>query len=165
MATSLTRTLVVQLSGSFENPLDNSTVVQPLDYQRQVTVMNGTSTGQSSNYFEDTRTIASSTSEVLNLANLSSNAFGSAISFSRIKCLWMLASSTNSAPLQIGGSTATTFPIFGSSVNTLHLRPGGQLVMQADDGTAYGSTNGNLQVLSTAGDVATYRIFVDGATA
>lgn len=164
MATTLDRTLTIQLSGNFDNPLDNTTPTQPIDYTRMMRVTNGTSTGQGSNFFEDTRSLASSTSEVLNLNSLASNAYGATISFSRIKTLWMIASSTNSAAITVGGSTTTTFPIFGSSANSITLRPGAQFVMNDDGATAYGSTNGNLQVLSSAGPSA-YRIFVDGATA
>ncbi|MFF8656822.1 hypothetical protein [Streptomyces huasconensis] len=151
--------------------LDLTTVADPLQFRRAVNLTDGTTAGKADKVFHDRRTLAASATEDLDLAGALLDAFGAAITFVRVKGLFISAAAANQNNLVVGNATSNGWATLLNATGTLTLRPGasvGAMAGQADP-TAYVVTAGTGDVLkvanSGAGSAVTYDIVIVGASA
>ena len=84
----------------------------------------GTASGQVDLLYAATRTLALSTSEDLDLAGGLTDVFGAALTFVKIKYIYVKAAAANVNNVVIGGATANQFVgPFGAGTHTLALVP------------------------------------------
>ncbi|MBT2505154.1 hypothetical protein J7I98_04425 [Streptomyces sp. ISL-98] len=167
----VTSTLSMAASVSQTKALDLTSVEDSLAFRRAVNLGSGTTAGKADKVFHDRRTLAASATEDLDLAGVLLDAFGAALTFVRVKGLYVSAADANVNNVVVGG--AATNPWIGllTATGTLTLRPGASVGAMAGvaDATAYAVTAGTGDLLkvanSGAGTSVTYDIVIIGASA
>jgi hypothetical protein len=131
-----------------------------------VDLASGTGDNQASKVFSDTRTLAASASEDLDLAGTLTNPLGVAVVFTSIKALFIKAAAGNTNNVVVGGASATQFQgPFGAVEDTIAIPPGGQLLVSAPKaGWAVGAGTADLLKLanSSSGTGVTFEIVICG---
>jgi len=91
----------------------------------------GVGAGQVNQAWGDTRTIAASGTDDLDLNGAAlTNAFGVAIAFVRVKAIAVKAASGNANNVIVGGAAATQFVgPFGAATHTIAIAPGGAFLI------------------------------------
>ncbi|MFI0897749.1 hypothetical protein [Streptomyces sp. NPDC020983] len=167
---SLTTRLAVTLNAVQVSNKDLTSVRAPIDYAKALTLASGTAAGQADLIFSDTRTLAASASETLDLAGSLVDAIGATLTFARVKGLIVYAAPGNVNDVVIGGAVSNAFVgPFADATDKIKVRPGGILALFAPAATAYPVTAGTgdlLQVANSgAGTAITYDVILIGASA
>lgn len=133
---------------------------------------NGTAAGQADRVFHDTRTLAASANEDLDLAGVLTDPLGATLTFAKVKGIIVAAASANTNNVVVGGAATNAFVgPFGAAAHTIAVRPGGvlALVCGSADATGYAVTAGTGDLLrvanSGAGSSVTYDVIVIGTSA
>lgn len=166
----LDTTVRVSVDAIHTNLLDLATVTAPLGFSRAVGLANGTGANQADRIFHDSRTLAASANEDLDLAGVLTDAFGVTLTFARIKTLIVAADAGNTNNVIVGAAATNAFVNWvGAATHTVTVRPGGVLLLAGSDATAYAVTAGTGDLLrianSGAGTSVTYSIVLVGASA
>lgn len=166
----LTSKLSVELSAKQTSAKDLVTVSAPLDRIFRSQLNNGTAAGQADLIFSDTRTLAASASESLDLAGSLVDALGATLTFARVKCLYVAAAAGNTNDVVIGGAASNAFVNWvADATDKVRVRPGGALLLWAPGATGYpvtAATGDLLQVANSgAGTSVTYDVVIIGASA
>jgi hypothetical protein len=136
-----------------------------------VDLANGTGAGQADLAFTDTRTLAASATEDLDLAGALANPFGVAQVFARVKLLVIKADAANTNNVQVTRPASNGFPLFLAASDGIALRPGEFLMLAAGDADAVGHVvtagTGDLLTItnSAAGTSVSYSVMVVGCSA
>ncbi len=168
----LTSRLSVAASAIQTTALDLGTAQAQLSKSYTLDLANGTAAGQADRTFHDTRTLAASANEDLDLAGVLVDALGGSLTFARIKGLIVSAAASNVNNVIVGGAASNGVVSFvGASTHTITLRPGATLALMAGaaDATGYAVTAGTGDLLrianSAGGSTVTYDIAVIGCSA
>jgi hypothetical protein len=152
-------------------PTPNLTVpVSDLTVAVLTQLVSGTAAGMADRMYAATRTIVASSNEDLDLAGVLLDSFGSAITFARVKMLYIKAALTNVNNVVVGAAAATQWATLFNAAGTTTLRPGAGAVWFADpaDATAYAVGAGASDFLrvanSGAGTSVVYDIAVIGTS-
>lgn len=138
---------------------------------RSVSLSNGTGAGKADRVFSDRRTLAASGTEDLDLAGVLLDAFGTAITFARIKGLVISAAAGNTNNLLVGAASGSPWATLLNSTGVVTLRPGAFLAVGTGvaDAVGYAVTATSADLLkianSAAGTAVTYDIHIIGASA
>ncbi|MGI5196578.1 hypothetical protein ACQEVY_23500 [Streptomyces sp. CA-288835] len=168
---ALNSVLAMSAFAELSNALDLGSAKAPMSLNRSVTLGSGTGAGKADKVFSDRRTLAASASEDLDLAGVLLDVFGSAITFVRIKGLFISAAAANTNNLVIGAAASNAWATLLNATGTLTLRPGATIgaMAGAADATAYAVTAGigdQLKIANSAGSTpVTYDIHIVGASA
>ncbi|MEU8760648.1 hypothetical protein [Streptomyces sp. NPDC048659] len=163
--------LSVAVNANLSSALDLTTAAAPLAARSSTAWSSGTGVGQADRVFSDRRTLNASASEDLDLAGVLLDAFGQAITFVRIKGLYIKAADANVNNVVIGNATSNAWAALLGATGTLALRPGAALGLATGtaDPTGYAVTAGTGDILkvgnSGAGTAVTYDIVIIGASA
>ncbi|MBK3631565.1 hypothetical protein JHN52_01035 [Streptomyces sp. MBT97] len=136
-----------------------------------VSLASGTGAGKADKVYQGRRTLAASASEDLDLAGVLLDAFGSAITFVRVKGLFIKASAGNTNNVVVGAASSNQWATLLNTTGTITLRPGTSLGVVAGAADAIGyavtaSTGDLLKVAnSSSGTSVTYDICIIGASA
>lgn len=144
----------------------------PLNYINRVRLTTGTGAGSADLVFSDTRTIAASGNDDLDLAAGLTDALGATLTFARVKGLIVCAAAGNTNNVLVGGDATSTFLTWVvAEPDAVILRPGACLALFAGsaDATGYAvtATTGDLlRITNAAGSTSvTYDIVIIGASA
>ncbi|MFB7029670.1 MULTISPECIES: hypothetical protein [unclassified Streptomyces] len=167
----LTSDLGLSVSGTLTKAGDLAEAAEPLAWRRALHLDSGTGAGKADRRFTDTRTLAASASEDLDLAGVLVDAFGAAITFARIKGIVISAAPTNTNNVVIGAAASNAWASLLNAAGTLTLRPGATLALMTGpaDAVTYAVTAGTGDLLkvanSGAGSTVSYDIVIIGASA
>lgn len=166
MATSLKTDLQVSVKHVFTNPLDLSTAKDELTLNIPITLTNGTAAGMADVVFHDERTLTTGASEDLDLAGTMTNAFGTTVTFAKIKAILIYNTSTVRT-LTIGGASFNGWiSRMGSSTHTFKIGPGGFDFFYEPVGFAVTADTADLlKILNDSGTSCIYRIWIVGTSA
>lgn len=146
---------------------DLSTTKNSIKLSKIQSLVNGAGLGQASKAWSDKRTLAGAAVDSLDLAGVLTDAFGQAITFTKIKAIAIVAAVANTDTVVIGGGSNAFSTIFGDATDKLVLRPGGMFLLVAPDAAGYAvtaSTGDLLAVTNTAASAAAdYEIVLIGA--
>lgn len=93
---------------------------------------NGSGADQASKIFSDTRTLAASASEDLDLAGALSGALGGTLTFASVKALMIRAKPGNTNNVVVGPASANGFAgPFGDASDRIAIKPGGVFLITA----------------------------------
>ncbi|MGW6455027.1 hypothetical protein ACWF94_03730 [Streptomyces sp. NPDC055078] len=151
--------------------LDLAVSEDRLAFRRAVHLTDGTGAGKADKVFHDRRTLAASATEDLDLAGVLLDAFGAAITFVRIKGLFVSAAAANTNSVVVGNASATAWASLLGATGTVTLRPGATVGVMAGaaDAVGYAVTAGTGDLLkvanSAAGTAVTYDIVIVGSSA
>lgn len=170
MATNLATQLAVSLNTQLTNALDLGTVQLPQSLAQQFNWPNGTAINTADRVFADTRTLAPSTAEDLDLAGVLADGMGNTLTFARVKALLIRAAGANANNVIVGNAASNGFISWvGGATHTVTVRPGGLMLLAAPDATAYAVTAATADLLhvanSGAGTSVTYDVVIIGASA
>lgn len=162
----------VSIAGALSTAFDQGRATFPFSLGRSVSLADGTGAGKADRVWTDTRTLAASASEDLDLAGSLLDAFGAAVTFAKVKGLLVVAAPGNSNNVIVGGASSNGFVSWvGGATHTVTVRPGAALALIAGDAdaTGYAVTGGTADLLkianSGAGSAVTYSIAVLGTSA
>lgn len=139
--------------------------------QLALELANGTGAGQADVAFSDTRTLAASATEDLDLAGALADPFGVSQVFARVKLLVVQAAPGNSNNVQVSRPASNGFPLFLAASDGIALRPGETLLLAAGAADAVGhavtAATGDLLTFtnSGAGTSVTYSVMIVGCSA
>jgi hypothetical protein len=126
----------------------------------------GTGADQAQVVFEDTRTLAGSTNESLDLAGGLPHDLGGTITFTAAKVLIVKASDSNTGNLRVGAGVSNAFQgWFGASAVGCLVPPGGILVLIDPSATGESVTGGTgdlLRIENLSAGSSTYEIILAG---
>ncbi|MBY8826122.1 hypothetical protein [Sphingomonas colocasiae] len=169
MATALSASLSVSLAGILANILDIGSANYPINFNPNVVFTDGAGAGQANKIFTDTRSLAASASEDLDLNGTTLiDAFGNAMAMTKLKALIVYAAPGNTNDVVVGGASSNgVFSMFGASTDTVKVKPGGFLVLAAPTAAGYAVTAATADLLKIAngssGSGVTYTIVLIGA--
>jgi hypothetical protein len=162
MSISGTAKLGVNLQLTEVAALDLSNVTNDILYSKILEFTNGTAANQANKVFHDQRTLTASATENLDLAGGLTDAYGAAITFTRIKAIIVFAAAANTNNVIVGGAASNQFVgPFGDVTDTVAVRPGGLMVFAAPDATSYAVTAGTGDILKVANSAGSTSVVYD----
>lgn len=130
------------------------------------TLANGTANGEADKAWRDDRTLASNTSEDLDLAGSLTDELGAAVVFAEVCAILIEADEDNTTNLTIGGATAEAQLFFAAAGDKAILKPGDFLLAYSKTGWAITATTADgLKVANASGAAANYSIHLIGRSA
>lgn len=166
MAESFIGSISVAVAGTLTSGLDIGTGTHKVDSNFKTNFTNGTAANQANMMWTDSRNLAGSTSEDLDLAGALTSAFGTSITFTSIKGIIISAATTNGGNLSIGGDATAAFNTWvNASADEIILAPGGTfaLVNPNADGYAVTATTADiLEVTNLDASAVDYDIILIG---
>lgn len=166
---ALTTRVALQVTASQSSALDLVTAAAPLDFTFRDALATGTGADQADLVWSDTRTLAASATEDLDLAGVLTGALGSTLTFARVKAVVISAAAGNTNDVQVTTPAANGFPLFLAASDGIAVKPGGVVFVFSPGATSYAVTAGTGDLLtvtnSGAGTAVTYSIIVIGASA
>jgi hypothetical protein len=164
---SLTTRLTVSAIAELTSALDLTTGRVPLSWVESFSLDDGSGTNQANRIFHDERTIAASSNDDLDLAGVLLDAFGTTLTFARIKAMFIKADIGNANNVVVGAAASNTWVgPFGGATHTVAARPGGMLTFISPDATGWPVTAGTGDQLRVAnggaGSSVLYRIGLVG---
>jgi len=139
-------------------------------FQSQVNLDTGTGLNQADKIWADSNTLTASSTTDIDLAGALTDLLGQALTFVRVKGIFLRAAVGNVNNVVLGGAAATQFVgPFGATTHTVACRPGGFLAFIAPDATGWTVGAGASDLLrvgnSGAGSSVSYDIMIIGASA
>lgn len=168
---ALQTNIAVAINALLTGVLDIGTVQHELkNVGPSLNLTTGTGANQADRLFTDTRTLAASANESLDLAGSLVDALGVTLTMARVKLLVIKAAASNVNNVIVGGVGANGWITgFGDATDKLVVRPGGFIILAAPDAVAYAVTAATADLLlianSGAGTPVTYDIIVVGSSA
>lgn len=166
---ALSTNMRLSLKSTLSSALDLVTSRAPLDYSSTIDLASGVGANQADKIFADTRTLAASATENLDLAGVLSDPLGASLTFARIKAILVKAASGNSNNVNVIREATNGVPLFLAAGDGLAVRPGGLFLWVAPDATGVAVTAGTGDLLtftnSAAGSSVTYDVVIIGASA
>lgn len=164
--------LTVSLGASIRGvqaPADDLSVLRKeINIAPLLALVNGTGLGKADLVFTDTRPLAASASESLDLAGSLTDSFGATLTFVKVKGLYVRASAGNTNDVVMGGAASNAFAtMFGDPTDKVVLKPGGFILLAADVGYTVAAGTGDLLKIANSGGTTgvNYDIAIIGASA
>jgi hypothetical protein len=167
----LTSSLSASVSFAQSSALDLGTATLPVAVRAAVQLASGTGAGQADLVFSDRRSLAASGTEGLDLAGALVDAFGTTITFAKIKGLYVRADTANTNNVVVGADGTAPWTTLLNSTGTITLRPGGFFLAAAGaaDATGYAVTASTGDILkianSSSGTSVSYDVVIIGTSA
>lgn len=158
--------LTLKLDALQLSALDLASATFPLLFDWSATMANGTAAAQASQVWSDTRSLAGSATEDLDLAGVLTNAFGVTLTFTKIKLILVRAASANNAAnlVKVQRASSNGVPLFLAASGGLQLNPGGVFVFYDPTGVTVTATTGDLLTITNSAGTNTvsYDIVIVG---
>lgn len=161
--------LLVRFTANQTGSNDQGNPVFSPELRKLLQFTNGVNANQADLVWTDTRTLAASTSEDLDLAGVLTDAFGSVITAAEVVAIVVTADPANTNNVVIGDATQP-IPLFGGTNPTHAVKPGGVFVAAAPGAagllTVGAGATDDLKVTNSAGGTTvTYSIAILARTA
>lgn len=169
MAETLTGSVTVTVDLTHKNVLDLTSVTDAIKKTYSTTFTSGTGANAAENVFHDQRTVTSSATDSLDLSGVLTNAYGTSLTFTKIKGLIVSAASgnTNDVHIQCPASNGFVNWCLAASDGVV-VKPGGvfALVNPSSGGYAVTASTGDLlSIINSAGTTSViYDIIIFGET-
>lgn len=162
MSATLASSLTLWVDATLSNALDLATAAVPLAYRKNHTWTSGTDAAQANQVFHDQRTLSASATEDLDLAGGLTDAYGTTLTFTKIRALIVQAAAANTNNVLVGGAAAAQFATWVSdATDKIVVRPGGTLALIAPDATGYAVTATTGDILRIANSAGTTSVTYD----
>jgi hypothetical protein len=169
MALSTSLKVQLDLSGRATADLGSNSFTRALT--AALALADGVDAGEADLAFTDTRQIAASGSENLDLAGALVGVDGAAAVFARVKAIVVVADDGNTNNVVVSRPASNGLPFFAAASDAVAVRPGGMFVLATGDADATGiavtADTGDLVTVanSGAGSVVNYSIAIVGCSA
>lgn len=164
---SLTTTVKCSISGHYAKTVAGRQIVDDIPPSQDYLLASGTGQDCADIAFSDLRTLASNTSENLDLSGVLTDAFGATIAAVKVKAIEVHSMPTNTTNLTVGGAASNTFKgPFNDVTDAIVLAPNDRYVAASGAGwPVVASTGDILKVANATGASAQYRIKIIAASA
>lgn len=168
MAEAVSLQIVAKLVGTMSNATDLSTLTDVFQQDFGLTFGNGTGANQANMWWHDQRTLGASASENIDLAGSLVSNFGTTITFTSIKAIYVKASASNNSANNVNVSRGSSngFVLFLAASDGFALPAGAfcLLVNPNANGWAVTADTGDiLTITNSAGtNSVVYDIFIMG---
>lgn len=163
--------ILAAISGVLVGPNDLAQPQQALNERASLSFSDGTGANQCDMVFADTRTIAASGSENLDLAGGLTDAFGATMTFAEIVAIYVRAADGNTNDVVVGGAGSNTFVgPFSDASDKIKVKPGGVLLVAGPNAAGLGAvtpSTGDILLIANSGGTTgvTYDIIIVGRSA
>lgn len=162
--------LRINLALEYTKAADLGTARFPIAIDDVTRVMPGTGAKQADKMFSDTRTVAASSNDDLDLAGTLTDNFGATLTFAKVMAIYVKASPENTNNVVLGGAASNAFVgPFSSATDKLALKPGASVIIKDETATGWAVTAGTGDLLrianSGAGSSVSYDIVIIGRSA
>lgn len=169
MASTINGNMTLRLNLTHENAESGSTASESFP-QITYNVASGTTDSSMDRLWTDTRTLAASATEDLDLSGALVNKLGDTTVFADVRLICVVASSANTNNVLVGGAAANQFINWvGDATDIVVVKPGGILLLYTptDPGYEVTAATGDLLKIanSGAGTGVTYDIYIGGTSA
>lgn len=165
---TLTTKLSFDFLSTLVSALDKQTARIPGRLSATYALASGTGADQADMIWMDTRTIAASGNEDLDLAGVLTGALGNTLTFATMKALIVAAADGNTNNVVITRPAANGVPLFSAASDAISVKPGGLFVWFAP-GTGVTVTAGTGDLInmsnSGGGTGVTYDVAILGCSA
>lgn len=162
LATTITASIKATQSGT----PDLGTSIAALDKTVKILLADGVLANQATKVFADTRTLAASATENIDVNGVLFDSFNTAVTLTAVKALLIAAKSTNTNNVIVGGAASNgLLGIFNDPTDKIIVKPGGAFLWcaPATGATVTPATGDILLVANSAGGTAVdYDIIVIG---
>jgi hypothetical protein len=168
MAETFDGAVKISVNGTLSKDIDLGVVSHVVNQVFNQSFANGTAINKANEMFVDTRTIAASGTDALDLAGGLTNGVGTTINFTSIKGMIIIADSGNTNDVQIGGAaTGVAFVNWVASyTDIVNVKPGGMFCLVNPTAAGYAVTASTGDILnitnSSSGTGVTYTIVLIG---
>ena len=169
---SLNAVITAWVRGTYAGTNDLASVVADFNSlpKTEITLTPGTSSGNADLIFMDTRTLAASATENLDLAGGAlADPLGATLTFVTIKAIYVKAASANTNNVVVGGAGSNTLlGIFSDATDKILVKPGGVFMWVAPaTGATVTTLTGDILLVanSSSGSSVTYDIVIIGTSA
>jgi hypothetical protein len=168
MTATLATTLDVNLAALAANALDLGNVQAPMAINKKLKMPTGVGTGQADTIFTDTRTVAASGTDALDLAGSLVGVFGTTLTFVKLKLILVRAAAANANNCRINRPASNGVPVFLAAGDGVDVLPGG-IFLWVGPGAGVTVTAATGDILnidnSGAGTTVTYDVVLIGTSA
>jgi len=169
MATSLKTIVTAQIETTFKNLLDLSTPTDAAAVTAKIQLTNGTGANSADLCFHDTRTLAASANEDLDLAGSLAGPFGASQVFAEVRAIMIKAAAGNTNNVNLTRPASNGVPLFLAASDGIAIPPGGVFLWScpADGKVAVTASTGDLLNVanSSSGSSVTYDVVIIGTSA
>jgi hypothetical protein len=155
------------ITGFYTGANDISAPDQSFAVQELLQFAKGLGAGKADLVFADTRTLAASATENLDLSGVLTDAFGATLAFVQVVAILVKAHAANVNNVIVGGAASNAFLLLADATDKVVIPPGGAFLLMADAGFGVTPSTGDLlKVANSAGTTGvTYDIVVIGRSA
>ena len=165
----LSSSLKVGFRGTQTSVLDLGTAALPYELAAAITLADGTGADQADLLFSDTRTLAASATENLDLSGVLASAFGSTIAMAKVKAILIVAASGNTNDVQVTRPASNGVPCFLAAGDGVAVGPGDFFAITRRGASGFAVTAGTGDLItitnSAGGTSVTYSVVVLGTSA
>ncbi len=167
MATTISGSVTFNVKAKVSEPIDIGTRAFNVNQTYSEVFTDGTGANQVKKIWSDTRTISASSNDDLDLAGGVVDAFGTTLTFTAVKAIFVKAADGNTNNVVVGAEGTNEFAsMFGDVSDTIVLPPGSFVAFSNPSAAGYAVTAGTgdkLRITNAAGgsDV-TYDIVIMG---
>lgn len=164
----LTTVIEAEINAILTNVLDLGTATYPSDVLTRLTLASGTGNNQADLVFNDTRTVAASGTDALDLAGALTGPLGGALTFVKLKAILVRASAANANNVRLNRPATNGVPLFLAASDGIDIPPGGLFLWAAPvAGVVVTPATGDLINIdnSGSGTSVTYDVVIIGTSA
>jgi hypothetical protein len=165
---ALSTTLLVKVAATESVAGDLQTATAPLTFSGLVKMATGTAAGLADRIFTDTRTLAASGTESLDLAGSLVTPLGQAFVLTKLKAVIIRAAAGNTNDVQVTRPASNGVPLFMAASDGVALGPGGVFAWASPSvGVTVTAATADLLTItnSAAGTPVTYDVILIGTSA
>lgn len=166
---SLTATIKASINATLTKSADFESASSAIAHALSISLSDGTAANQADRIFKDTRTLAASATEDLDLSGALTNIYGETVVFADIRAILITAAAANTNNVNVTRPASNGLPLFLAAGDGAPVRPGGAFLWVAPDATGIPVTAGTGDLLtltnSAGGTPVDYSITIIGASA
>lgn len=164
----LTTVVDANIAATLTSALDLVTASAPLALNTRITMGNGTATGKADLAWSDTRTVAASSTDALDLAGSLAGNLGGTLTIVKLKAVLVRAATANTNNVRVNRPATNGVPLFLAASDGIDVLPGGLFLWVAPGaGVTVTAATGDLINIdnSGAGTAVTYDVVLIGTSA
>lgn len=165
---SVTATIKSSVTGTQASTLDLATATIVYSLANNIALTSGVAEGMIDKLFSDTRTLAASGTEDLDVYAGLLDALGSALNLAKLKLVLITADAANTNDVVVSRPASNGVPLFGAASDAISVKPGGTFMWVAPEtGVTVTASTGDLITItnSSGGTGVTYSVVLLGTSA
>lgn len=165
---SLTTTLTTQIITAHQGSTDLSALTDAVDYIKRTDLATGTAAAQADLIWHDRVTLGASGTADLDLAASLVDAFGTTLTFVKLKAIIVVAAAANTNNVNVTRPASNGVPLFLAAGDGVPVLPGGEFKWVAPGaGVTVTAASGDLLTFTNSAGTTgvTYDVFLIGTSA